>query len=923
MYMNGVGLLPMTVAEPSKPYNTEINKDRWIDVLVDNPSGSELYVYRVPEQLAVKPGDILSVPFGSQLIGGVAIRFLTQPPADIPLEKIRDVEEVVSAGFFPLAYTELVNRVASYYCTRLIEVIRMTLPPGLLGRSQRRIRLTVAGAAVSTKTNTVVEKYPRNISLPILSFTNVPKSHSFPIHFYFQKVIANKYLLTLLIFQQSVSKISNKTANQILQLLQEQVDGDYSFVYLQRQVPSAYKAIKELWRRGLVESYLEPPQLARPKYEKAVTLVGNVFDRDLTPRQREVLEVLRRRGGELWQNELLRISNTSSTILKNLEQKGYIVIQEREVLRTESSSPLGGMLGKEQTKILTPDQSKALDAIARLDGYAKVLLHGVTGSGKTEIYLQAIVPLLAQGKSALVLVPEIGLTPQLTDRFRARFSTGVNGTSPVLVYHSALSPGERFDTWRLMLAGEPQIVIGTRSAIFAPLPNLGIIILDEEHDSSFKQDSPAPTYHARTVAEWRAELENCPLILGSATPSLETWVDASQGLATGDWRLSSRQTSLSPIPNRQSPIPNRQSPIPNHYLSLPQRINARPLPPVEIVDMRRELQEGNRSIFSRSLQKALLQLKERNQQGILFIHRRGHSTFVSCRSCGFVIECPHCDVSLAYHYTEEAMQVLRCHYCNYTRSHPRSCPECSSPYLKFFGSGTQKVEEELAKQFPDLRCIRFDSDTTRNKGAHRNLITQFANGEADLLVGTQMLTKGLDLPQVTLVGVVSADGLLHFSDYRASERAFQTLTQVAGRAGRGEEPGRAIVQTYTPEHPAIEAVKNHNYHAFVHEELEQRQALGYPPYGRLVLLRFSSTDPIQVENTAQVVASILPEQEGLDILGPVPASILRVANRYRWQILLKFAPETPPYLPDWEEIDKLCHQKSVSFTIDVDPLNMS
>ncbi|KYC43170.1 primosomal protein N' [Scytonema hofmannii PCC 7110] len=917
MYMNGVSLLPMTVAEPGKSYNAEINRHRWIEVLVDSPSGSELYVYRVPEQLAVKPGDILSVPFGSQLIGGVAIRFLTQPPADVPLEKIRDIEEVVSAGFFPLAYTELVNRVASYYCTRLIEVIRMTLPPGLLGRSQRRIRLTVAGAGVSTKTNTLVEKYPIDISRPILTFTNVQKSHSFLLHFYLLKVIENKDLLTLLIFQQSVGKISNKTANQILQLLQEQIDGDYSFVYLQRQVPSAHKAVQELLRRGLVESYLEPPQLAKPKYEKAVTLVGNLFDRDLTPRQREVLEVLRRQGGELWQNELLRLCNTSSTILKNLEQKGYVVIQEREVLRTESSSTPGGMLGKEQSKILTPDQSKALEAIARLNGYAKVLLHGVTGSGKTEIYLQAIAPLLAQGKSALVLVPEIGLTPQLTDRFRARFGVGVNGASPVLVYHSALSAGERYDTWRLMLAGVPQIVIGTRSAIFAPLPNLGIIILDEEHDSSFKQDSPAPTYHARTVAAWRAELENCPLILGSATPSLETWVDVRDKV-----ELSPPPPLLpiTPYPQRGPHLPH--SPLPTHYLSLPQRINARPLPPVEVVDMRRELQEGNRSIFSRSLQKALQQLKERNQQGILFIHRRGHSTFVSCRSCGFVMECPHCDVSLAYHYTEETMQVLRCHYCNYTRSHPRSCPECSSPYLKYFGSGTQKVEEELAKQFPDLGCIRFDSDTTRNKGAHRTLITQFANGEADLLVGTQMLTKGLDLPQVTLVGVVSADGLLHLSDYRASERAFQTLTQVAGRAGRGEEPGRVIVQTYTPEHPVIEAVKHHDYHSFINEELEQRQALNYPPYGRLILLRLSSTDPIQVENTAQVVAAILPQQEGLEILGPVPATILRVANRYRWQILLKLAPETPPYLPYWEEIDKLCRQKSVSFTIDVDPLNM-
>jgi primosomal protein N' (replication factor Y) (superfamily II helicase) len=378
-----------------------------------------------------------------------------------------------------------------------------------------------------------------------------------------------------------------------------------------------------------------------------------------------------------------------------------------------------------------------------------------------------------------------------------------------------------------------------------------------------------------------------------------------------------------PITNHQSPITNHQSPITNYqYLSLPERINSRPLPPVEIVDMRRELQEGNRSIFSRSLQEALEQLKERKQQGILFIHRRGHSTFVSCRSCGYVLECPNCDVSLAYHHVEEgAPQLLRCHYCNYGRSHPPHCPECSSPYLKFFGSGTQRVAQELNKQFPNLRLIRFDSDTTRNKGSHRNLLTQFANGEADLLVGTQMLTKGLDLPQVTLVGVVAADGLLHLSDYRANERAFQTLTQVAGRAGRGEDPGRVIIQTYTPEHPVIEAVKTHDYQSFCDAELAQRQALNYPPMGRLILLRLSSVDPIQVQNTAQIIATNFSSQEGFEILGPAPASILRVANRYRWQILLKFAAESLPTLSDWQEIRALC-PASVSLTIDVDPINI-
>ncbi|WP_256091350.1 primosomal protein N', partial [Nostoc sp. KVJ20] len=359
-----------------------------------------------------------------------------------------------------------------------------------------------------------------------------------------------------------------------------------------------------------------------------------------------------------------------------------------------------------------------------------------------------------------------------------------------------------------------------------------------------------------------------------------------------------------------------------HYLSLPERVNSRPLPPVEIVDMRQELQQGNRSIFSRSLQTALQELQEKKQQGILFIHRRGHSTFVSCRSCGYVLECPHCDVSLAYHHTEEkAPELLRCHYCNYARSHPKFCPDCSSPYLKFFGSGTQRVTQELARQFPELRLIRFDSDTTRNKGSHRTLLTKFANGEADLLVGTQMLTKGLDLPQVTLVGVVAADGLLNLSDYRASERAFQTLTQVAGRAGRGEDPGRVIVQTYTTEHQVIAAVRSHDYQSFSEAELEQRQALNYPPYGRLILLRLSSLDPIQVQNTAQIIATALSTEEEFEILGPAPASILRVANRYRWQILIKFDPDALPKLPDWEEVRSLC-PSSVSLTIDVDPINI-
>ncbi|HAA30361.1 MAG TPA: primosomal protein N' [Cyanobacteria bacterium UBA8553] len=849
--------LGLVLAEPGASYQAGGSPNHWIEVLVDCPGVQGLFTYRLPPDLSANPGDVLSVPFGAQQMGAIAIRLLDSPPPDLPVEKIKEIEDVICAGFFPTYYWQLLERVANYYCTSLISVIRMALPPGLLARSQRRIRLKPS--------------------------TN----------------------------ERNTDTLINSAACQIWEILSVQPNGDYSFLYLQRQVRGASRGVRELLHRGWVESYLEAPKPLRPKLKPAVTLVGGRFPFDLTQRQREILEVLRRRGGDLWLTELLQICSTTSSTIKKLEEKGCVVIEQREILRTATEPTIAG----DRPKALTASQAEALEVIASLDGFAKVLLHGVTGSGKTEVYLQAIAPILEQRKSALVLVPEIGLTPQLTDRFRARFGHKVN------VYHSALSEGERYDTWRQMLTGEPQVVIGTRSAIFAPLPHLGLIVLDEEHDSSFKQDQPAPTYHARTVAEWRAEIENCPLILGSATPSLETWVSIrsqESGVRSQELEVR-RQESASSIQNSALKTQNSLT----YYLSLPERIQSRPMPPVTIVDMRQELQQGNRSIFSRSLQSALQQLSEQRQQGILFIHRRGHSTFVSCRSCGYVIECPNCDVSLSYHHTHEgATELLRCHYCNHTTIHPRSCPECSSPYLKFFGSGTQRVAQELERQFPQLRLIRFDSDTTRTKGAHRTLLTRFANGEADLLVGTQMLTKGLDLAQVTLVGVVSADGLLNLADYRAAERAFQTLTQVAGRAGRGVDPGRVIIQTYSPHHRVIQAVQRHDYDSFTQAELEQRAQLNYPPYGNLILLRLSGLDATEVENAAELIVDRLSAAGAeYEILGPAPASIMRVARRYRWQILLKFRPDVPVELLDLTQLRDLCPQ-DISLTIDVDPLNM-
>ncbi|MGI0490404.1 primosomal protein N' [Alkalinema pantanalense CENA528] len=802
---------------------------RWIEVLVDCPGAQGLYTYGVPQGVEIAVGDVLTVPFGAQQVGAIVIRWVKSLPADLDPIQIRSIEAIVSRAFFPPTYWQLLNQVADYYQTSLMQVIRVALPPGLLTRSQRRLRLQTEQAQTQN-------------SLPELT----------------------------------------PPAEKLWALLQQSKTGDYSWKFIQQKVKGASRAVQELETLGLVESYLQPPDQIRTKQQQAVTLVAEVshLEEELSDRQREVLEHLKRCGGEIWLAELLNQCQVSASVVKTLEKKGWVTLQLREMLRQEQSR-----MEVDTAKVLTEDQTQVLGKLRSLQGSEQVLLHGVTGSGKTEVYLQAIAPLLHQGKSALILVPEIGLTPQLTDRFRARFG------DRVCVYHSALSDGERYDTWRQMLLGQPQVVIGTRSAIFAPLPNLGLIVLDEEHDSSFKQDQPAPCYHARTVAQWRSQLEQCPLILGSATPSFESWV------------MAQRSDSI--------------------YLSMPRRIHDRPMPQIKVVDMRYELQSGNRSMFSRALQEKITQLKQTGQQGILFIHRRGHSTHVSCRSCGYVMDCPNCDVPLAYHHTHaDAVELLRCHYCGYTQVQPQHCPDCSSPYFKHFGSGTQKVTQELTKLFPEVRVLRFDSDTTRTKGAHRALLTRFANGEADLLVGTQMLTKGIDLPQVTLVGIVAADGILHLQDFRASERAFQTLLQVAGRSGRGADPGCVILQTYTPEHPVVQAVVKQDYAAFVEAELPLRATLNYPPTGRLILLRFSSPDAVAVQKAADRVAKILAQpQANYELLGPAPAAILRVAQRYRWQILVKVLPDTDPTLPDLAMLRSYCGN-SVSLTIDIDPMNL-
>ncbi|NTV65850.1 MAG: primosomal protein N', partial [Oscillochloris sp.] len=508
------------------------------------------------------------------------------------------------------------------------------------------------------------------------------------------------------------------------------------------------------------------------------------------------------------------------------------------------------------------------------------LLHGVTGSGKTEVYLRVIARAMRLGKQALVLVPEIALTAQLVRRFAARFP------GKLAVLHSGLGIGERYDEWRRLRRGEARLAIGSRSAVFAPLPELGLIVIDEEHELTYKHDA-GPRYHARDTALRLAELTSSVIILGSATPSVESYYAAR----SGRYRLLelSERVGGGIGPDGL----HRSEPL--------------PLPPVRLVDMRREIQSGNRSIFSRPLQQALTTTLERHEQTILFLNRRGAASFVMCRDCGHVTSCPTCSNPLTLHYDSDPdapphhnstantqhSTVLICHACGYRSSVPIACPQCLSPRIKDFGVGTQRVAEEVQRLFPQARVLRWDRDSVRGKGAHSKLLDIFLNHQADILVGTQMIAKGLDLPMVSLVGVVAADTGLHLPDFRSGERAFQLLTQVAGRAGRRSAGAQVIIQTYTPEHYALQAAQEHDFRAFFTQEIAYRRELSYPPFGRLVRLIYSSASEGACKDEAEQLAARMhkaiasQQREGWGLIGPAPAFFQRQRGRWRWHLILK------------------------------------
>ena len=624
----------------------------------------------------------------------------------------------------------------------------------------------------------------------------------------------------------------------------------------------------------------------------------------LPKRQRDIWNIIEERR-EMPLQELLELAETTASTVRRLEDRGLVEISsqisERDPYAREQILPT-------QPLPLNPAQSQALKKIkSAIDKQSNpqtspspssntFLLHGVTGSGKTEVYLQAIAHALEQGKGAIVLVPEISLTPQTVERFKARFSSGTLQTL-VAVLHSHLSAGERHDEWHKIRQGRARIVIGARSAIFAPVDPLGLIIVDEEHEHTYKQEE-APRYHARDVAIMRGQMEGAPVVLGSATPSLESYFNCRSGKYA--------------------------------LLELPERVDDQKLPQVRVVDMRQAARkEKGIPIFSPQLKEAITQRLERGEQTILFLNRRGYSTSLQCPKCGHVCGCPNCSISLTYHRLE---QKLACHICGHTEKVPLICPNenCKNPAIRFAGTGTQKVEDTLGKLFPNARVQRMDADTMKRKDDYRKVLGDFRAGKIDVLVGTQMIAKGLHFPNVTLVGIIFADLALHQPDFRAGERTFQLLTQVAGRAGRGDIEGEVVVQAFTPFHPAIQFARRHDFNGFYDQEMEFRGQLKYPPFSRVALLTLKGRNEDKVKFSAEHLKRELEPKASatrpaLDfvISGPAPAPLLRAETFFRYQIMLRTQRMSTLSRELANISQKLTLPEDITLTVDIDPVNLS
>ncbi len=807
---------------------------RYAEISVNSPAAQRrCFSYSIPPDLNVTVGQAVRVPFGSRILEGIVFEINDFPA----FEPTRDIEGIIEdEPVLSTTHLSLARWISDYYLSPLFDALALMLPPGFERKSLTYISLTGTTAS--------------------MDFASLTKE---------QRIVLELLKKSPRLSQKQIEKnIGEKKARNV---------------------------ISQMVNCGFVSRSYELQAIrVKPKTEQHFSLAMEAHNPETlrligrSNKQAVLVDVLSQQNSPVTWKLLSERVNSDRATLNALIKKGIVAVSATTLVR----DPLSGydtLPGIPHT--LTVDQAKALDAIKstfitnQIKSPQVFLLHGVTGSGKTEVYLQALTEVIKRGRRGILLVPEISLTPQTIARFSSRFP------DRVAVLHSHLTLGEQYDEWHRIRNGEFDVVIGARSALFAPQPDLGLIIIDEEHEWTYKQHENSPRYHARDVAIKLAELVNATVVLGSATPDVGTYTRALHG-----------EFHLISLPERVTPVENA------------------PLPSIEVVDLKDELKSGIKGLFSHSLKAAVSEAVSNKEQVILFLNRRGASTFIQCRNCGFVMRCRRCEISLTYHSINN---MLVCHQCNYRRRMPDVCPNCFSPRIKFLGAGTQKLEEEANRAFTPARILRWDSDATRGKGSHEDIMNTFVSHEADILIGTQMIAKGLDIPGVTVVGVVNADIGLNLPHFLAAERTFQVLSQVAGRAGRGPGGGQVIFQTYNPEHFAIQAASKHDYRLFYNKEIAFRRNLGYPPFFPLASLIYSHTNNALCQKETERLKKQLELEsqvkgiDGLSFIGPAPAYIYRLRGRYRWQIIVRGS-------------DPSSFLAQISFprgwTVDIDPVGL-
>ena len=822
-----------------------IREDAYAQVAVPLPVARP-FTYRIPEHAIslVMPGSRVLVNVSGRPLTGIVVATGNAPPRDLAPGKIQLLHDCLDP--LPLMsplLLALTRSVAAQTMSSWGETMRIALPSGLDRVARRRVALTPKGRKAAA------EEPLAEVSMQTASLS----------------------LLEVLLAAKGETRTIGTLARRI---------GDSAIcAQLYEMAQRGLVCIEDEWSSGVGGRWQD---VAMPM--RHITRSRALEHTDRAPAQRRVVDVLWDNTQGIRVDDLCEIAGCGVATVKSLFVKGLIEIR-REPLDDDEQSKWSANDDGAGRFCLTDSQQQALDRILNAsEGFRSLLLHGVTGSGKTEVYLRAAKRTIESGRTALLLVPEIGLTPLLVHRAKAVLGDDVG------VMHSGMSEGERLSNWWRARNGYIRTVIGARSAVFAPLENVGLIIVDEEHDSAYKQDE-TPRYHSRDVALSRARLEGAALVMGSATPSIETFFSGMGGA--------------------------------HEVLSMPARVANRLLPKVEVVDMRVEWKRAGRTLLSERLEDAIEKCLGRGDQGLLLLNRRGFSASLRCRSCGEHISCPECSVSLTPHRVDE---ILRCHYCNHEAAIPGACPKCSSPQIQAVGYGTQQLEQVVRKRFPDARISRFDADETRRKGAHAQILSAFGRGEIDLLVGTQMLAKGHDFAGVTLVGAVGADDALGLPDFRAAERTFQLLTQMAGRAGRGETPGMVILQAYQPEHYAIRAAVEHDYYTFYEQEIEFRRRFVYPPFKALISCLCRGANAAVVKEEAAWLAGALraAASSSVKVLGPASPPLGRLRGKHRMQVLLRGHDRSGMRALLETTIEDLGKQRRLprDLRIDVDPLNL-